>query len=107
MKRLALLAAIGVAAALSAGANLSASAKPIDFDLPPDTVEFKPGPNLEAVQGNCGACHSADYIKTQPTGPKFKKDFWTAEVTKMIKVYGAPIDDSDASKIVDYLAATY
>jgi hypothetical protein len=25
----------------------------------------------------------------------------------MIKVYGAPIDDSDASKIVDYLAATY
>ena len=25
---------------------------------------------------------------------KFKKDFWQAEVTKMIKVYGAPIDDA-------------
>jgi hypothetical protein len=37
-------------------------------------------------------------------GPQFTKDFWQAEVTKMIKVYGAPIDDSDASKIVDYLA---
>lgn len=107
MKRLALLAAIGVAAALLAGANLSASAKPIDFELPPDTVEFKPGPNLEVVQGNCGACHSVDYIKTQPIGPKFKKDFWTAEVTKMIKVYGAPIDDKEALQIVDYLTATY
>ncbi len=49
----------------------------------------------------------ADYINTQPRGPKFKKDFWQAEVTKMIKVYGAPIDDADAAKIVDYLAATY
>jgi uncharacterized protein (DUF697 family) len=26
-------------------------------------------------------------------------------VTKMIKVFGAPIDDADAAKIVDYLAA--
>jgi mono/diheme cytochrome c family protein len=101
MKRIAFLAAIGVAAALSA------SARPIDFELPPDTVEFKPGPNLEVVQGNCGACHSADYIKTQPIGPKFKKDFWTAEVTKMIKVYGAPIDAKDIPQIVDYLTATY
>jgi hypothetical protein len=44
---------------------------------------------------------------TQPQGPQFKKDFWQAEVTKMIKVYGAPIDERDVSKIVDYLAATY
>jgi sulfite dehydrogenase (cytochrome) subunit B len=29
------------------------------------------------------------------------------EVTKMIKVYGAPIDDADVGQIVDYLAATY
>jgi len=28
-------------------------------------------------------------------------------VTKMIKVYGAPIDDADVAKIVEYLAATY
>jgi hypothetical protein len=46
-------------------------------------------------------------INTQPRGPKFKKDFRQAEVTKMIKVYGAPIDDADVPKIVDYLAATY
>jgi uncharacterized protein (DUF697 family) len=28
-------------------------------------------------------------------------------VTKMIKVYGAPIDDADVGKIVEYLTATY
>jgi mono/diheme cytochrome c family protein len=77
------------------------------YTLPDETAAFKPGPNLEVVQSNCTACHSADYVNTQPRGPKFKKDFWQAEVTKMIKVYGAPIDDADVGKIVDYLAATY
>jgi hypothetical protein len=28
-------------------------------------------------------------------------------VTKMIKVYGAPIDQGDVGKIVDYLTQTY
>ena len=85
----------------------SANAAPVSYTLPEETAAFKPGPNLEVVQNNCTACHSADYIDTQPRGPKFKKDFWQAEVTKMIKVYGAPIDDADAGKIVEYLAATY
>ena len=96
--------------ALSAIATLSitaASAAPVNYALPEETAAFKPGPNLEVVQNNCTACHSADYIKTQPQGEKFKKDFWQAEVTKMIKVYGAPIDDADIGKIVEYLAATY
>ena len=84
-----------------------ATAAPVSYALPDETAAFKPGPNLEVVQNNCTGCHSADYINTQPRGPKFKKDFWQAEVTKMIKVYGAPIDDADAGKIVDYLAATY
>jgi len=82
-------------------------AKPISYQLPEETAAFGPGPNQDAVLGNCAACHSADYIKTQPQGPAFKKDFWQAEVTKMIKVYGAPIDDADVSKIVDYLVATH
>jgi len=92
---------------LLAAAAVPAAAKPLTYEVPADTTQFKPGPNLDVVQGNCGACHSADYVQTQPIGPKFKKDFWTAEVTKMIKVYGAPIDDSDVGKIVEYLAATY
>jgi sulfite dehydrogenase (cytochrome) subunit B len=96
--------ALAVVAVLSLG---SAGAAPVSYKLPDETAAFKPGPNLEVVQNNCTACHSADYISTQPRGAKFKKDFWQAEVTKMIKVYGAPIDDVDVPKIVEYLAATY
>jgi mono/diheme cytochrome c family protein len=100
-KRIALLAF------LAAGVALAAHAKPITFELPDETAAFKPGPNLEVVQGNCGACHSADYIQTQPIGPKFKKDFWQAEVTKMIKTYGAPIEEKDVPAIVEYLSTAY
>lgn len=102
-----------IALSLSAAVVLAASgvaktnAKPLDYKVPDDTTTYKPGTNLDVVQNNCGACHSADYIKTQPRGPKFKKDFWQAEVTKMIKVYGAPIDDADTGKIVDYLTENY
>ena len=85
----------------------SLTAAPISYKLPEETAAFKPGPNLDVVKNNCTACHSVDYVQTQPRGPKFKKDFWQAEVTKMIKVYGAPIDDADVPKIVEYLAATY
>jgi mono/diheme cytochrome c family protein len=85
----------------------SVVAAPVQYKLPEETAAFKPGPNLDVVMNNCTACHSADYISTQPQGPKFKKDFWQAEVTKMIKVYGAPIDDADVPKIVEYLAGTY
>jgi mono/diheme cytochrome c family protein len=99
-------AALLLASAAVAGFG-AANAAPVSYTLPEETAAFKPGPNLETMQNNCTACHSADYVKTQPQGPKFKKDFWQAEVTKMIKVYGAPIDDADVGKIVDYLAATY
>ena len=85
----------------------AAGAAPVAYTLPEETAAFKPGSNLEVVQNNCTACHSADYVKTQPRGEKFKKDFWAAEVTKMIKVYGAPIEDTDVGKIVDYLTANY
>lgn len=96
-----------VLAAVAGLGVVAATAAPVNYTLPEETAAFKPGPNLEVVQNNCTACHSADYIKTQPRGEKFKKDFWQAEVTKMIKVYGAPIEDADVGKIVEYLAATY
>ncbi|MCC8941428.1 cytochrome c [Bradyrhizobium sp. Arg68] len=99
-----LIPAFAAIATLSIAASIAA---PVNYTLPEETATLKPGPNLEVVQNNCTACHSPDYIKTQPQGEKFKKDFWQAEVTKMIKVYGAPIDDADVGKIVDYLTATY
>jgi sulfite dehydrogenase (cytochrome) subunit B len=100
----ALLLPIAAIAALSLG---SVTAAPVNYKLPEETTALKPGPNLEVVKNNCTACHSVDYISTQPRGPKFKKDFWQAEVIKMIKVYGAPIDEGDVPKIVEYLTATY
>lgn len=99
-------AATGVAAMIMASAGW-VGAKPMSYKLPDEKAAFKPGPNLEVVTNNCTACHSADYVQTQPKGPKFGKDFWQAEVNKMIKVYGAPIDDNDVPKIVEYLAQTY
>jgi hypothetical protein len=98
-----LIATVAISA-LGLGAVIAA---PISYKLPDETAAFKPGPNLEVVQNNCTGCHSADYIAIQPRGPKYKADFWKAEVTKMIKVYGAPIDEADVPRIVEYLAATY
>ena len=103
MKRTLLVA---LAALSTCVALVAVHAKPFTYAVPEDKSVFRPGPNLEVVQGNCAACHSSDYIATQPP-MKDKKGFWQAEVTKMIKVYGAPIDDADIGKIVDYLAATY
>jgi mono/diheme cytochrome c family protein len=104
---LALAGALGLAGGICAFDPMIAAAKPVSYKLPDETTQLKPGPDLEVVKNNCTACHSADYITTQPRGPKFKKDFWQAEVNKMIKVYGAQIDEADIGKIVDYLTATY
>lgn len=68
-------------------------------------IELKPGPGLDKVQGNCGACHSLDYIPMN--SPFLNAAGWNAEVTKMIKAMGAPISDDDAKTIVDYLAKNY
>jgi mono/diheme cytochrome c family protein len=107
MKRPTLLPLAVIATAILGAGLAAVSAKTITYTLPDETAAFKPGPNLDVVQGNCGACHSADYITTQPQGPAFKKTFWEAEVTKMIKIYAAPIDEADVPKIVDYLVQTY
>jgi mono/diheme cytochrome c family protein len=95
-----------ILAPLALAGVAAASAAPVEYKLPEETAALKPGPNLDVAQNNCTACHSADYIKTQPIMIP-KKDFWQAEVTKMIKVYGAPIDDADVPKIVEYLSTAY
>jgi len=68
-------------------------------------INLKPGPGLDQVVGNCGACHSLVYI--QMNSPFLNATGWTAEVTKMIKAFGAPISDNDAKTIADYLAKNY
>jgi mono/diheme cytochrome c family protein len=82
-------------------------AVPQSYALPDETAALAAGPNLDVVQQNCAACHSADYISTQPRPLGDPHAFWQGEVVKMQKAYGAPIDDSDIPKIVDYLSQTY
>src|ERR1700752_4353491 len=98
---------LAVCAIAVAGLASRLQATPLNYQLPDETAKFKPGPNLDVVEANCTGCHSPDYIQNQPRGPKFKTEFWTAEVNKMIKADGAPIDQAAVGKIVEYLAATY
>jgi mono/diheme cytochrome c family protein len=68
-------------------------------------IKLKPGPGLDKVEGNCAACHTLAYIPMNSV--YLNHAGWTAEVTKMIKAYGAPIDDADAKAIIDYLSKNY
>lgn len=68
-------------------------------------IDLKKAPGLDKVEGNCGACHSLDYI--QMNSPYPNAALWDAEVTKMIKAFGAPISDTDAAVIKDYLQKNY
>ena len=95
-------AAVLAAFWLSAGAAYATSKT---YDMPEETTTLRPGPGVEVAQANCLTCHSPDYIAMQPGGKGLA--FWSAEVTKMVKVFGAPIRDEDAHAIAGYLAATY
>jgi hypothetical protein len=83
-----------------------AHAADVSITLPPDHpyATLKRGPGVETTQRNCVPCHSTDYIVMQPRGDLKQ---WDGVVTKMIKVFGAPIDDGDAKAIADYLAKEY
>ena len=83
-------------AALSLAGPAAADEKP---------VQLKQAPGLDKVEGNCAACHSLDYIVMNSPFPDAK--LWDAEVDKMIKTYGAPIDEADAAAIKDYLKKNY
>jgi sulfite dehydrogenase (cytochrome) subunit B len=68
-------------------------------------IELKPGPGRDLVMGYCVMCHSVDYIASN--SPFMTRQVWEAEVTKMIKAYGAQIPAEDARKIVEYLTTSY
>jgi hypothetical protein len=68
-------------------------------------IQLKKAAGLDKVESYCAACHSLDYI--QMNSPFLNAAGWDASVAKMIKVFGAPIDDADAKAIGDYLKANY
>jgi mono/diheme cytochrome c family protein len=91
MKKIALAAAL-----LLLSAPVHAEEKP---------VPLKDAPGRQAVEGNCGTCHSLDYIRTNASFQK--PDTWKAEVGKMVNVFGAEIKPDDQEKILEYLNANY
>lgn len=68
-------------------------------------VALKDGPGRDKVEASCGSCHSLDYIVMNSTF--MNRAGWDGSVTKMIKVFGAPINDADAKVIAEYLTTNY
>jgi hypothetical protein len=68
-------------------------------------VELKDGPGRAQVEANCTSCHSLDYVLMNSVF--LDRTGWDGSVTKMIRVFGAPINSEDAKAIVDYLNANY
>lgn len=70
-----------------------------------DRFKIKEVPGAQQVRTNCVACHSLDYIELNL--PYLDRKGWEAEVTKMIKAFGAPVKPDDVPAIVDYLTRNY
>ncbi len=68
------------------------------------TPELAEGEGKQEAQSFCATCHSTRYIPMQPPLPAAT---WEAEVSKMMKAYGAPIPEAAAKKITAYLQAHY
>lgn len=84
--------------------GFSFAASKHSINLPTIQTELKAGDGREKVEAYCNICHSTDYITMQP---RFSKAQWTATVNRMIKVFGCPVNEDDAKKIINYLAANY
>jgi mono/diheme cytochrome c family protein len=91
---------IGFAVALAALASLAGPAFADE-----QFIELRDAPGRDAIEQNCGGCHSLDYVRMN--APFMKPETWDAEVTKMIKAFGAPISEADAKTIRDYLVNNY
>lgn len=85
---------------------LTSALEPVSFTMPEETTPAElADPQAELVVSTCTACHSLEYITTQPRGMGEK--FWHDSVTKMVKVYAAPIEPADADAIAKILAERF
>lgn len=103
MTRAAAYLLIGLVA-ISAAAPAVAEEKTIVLPADNPHARLKAGPGSDLAQTQCQLCHSTDYIVMQPGGDAKQ---WDGVVTKMIKVFGAPLTAADAKAITEYLAKHY
>jgi hypothetical protein len=94
------------------GASIGQGAAPVfapdaKYDVgsyPSLAPELAEGDGKQEAQSFCVSCHSTRYVVMQPPLPRAT---WEAEVNKMMKVYGAPIPEAAAKKIMAYLQEHY
>lgn len=85
---------------------VAARMEPVSYPLPEEAIPAElSDAEAEIVVNNCTACHSLEYVTTQPRGMGDK--FWNDEVAKMVKVYGAPVEPGDAEAIAKLLAERF
>ena len=89
--------------ALAATASLL-PAKERKIELPKEIPSYPPGKGSALFSGHCLACHSAEYISTQP---KMPRKFWEGMVLKMKDKFGAPIPDASVQELTDYLTTHF
>lgn len=95
MKAGSLLAAVLL---LGCGANL--------YGAPAqERTELKAGPGHDLTVGRCVICHSLDYIPAN--APAMNRAGWQKTIQKMRERFGAPITETEAQQILDYLASDY
>jgi hypothetical protein len=87
-----------VSAPTSSDGNYSVSPFP---SVAPKLAE---GEGQAETESFCAMCHSTRYITMQPPLPGAT---WEAEVSKMIKTFGAPIPETSTKKIISYLQTHY
>lgn len=98
-----------VTAAFAAGAALLAAAalaQEPQLELPlGETPPELADPASELVVNACSACHSLDYITTQPRGKG--EQFWKDSVAKMVAVYKVPLTPAEADAVAAVLARKF
>ena len=100
------IASIVVVAGKAEDANSPGPASPgsqvHSIDLPHFMPYLPAGPDRELFASRCLSCHTMRYMTMQPLLTQAK---WEDSVKKMIKTYGAPIEESEAPRLAQYLVA--
>ena len=81
---------------------LGAAATAFAQDKP---IALKDGAGKAVTENICSGCHSLDYIRIN--APFMTRQTWTASVSKMVQMFGAPIPANDQATIIDYLSTNY
>lgn len=89
----------GMACTNSTGHTAVATTAP---DLKEVKISLPQARGYDTYMANCRICHSEAYVQNQPN---FTEEKWAAIVAKMKNTYGAPVSDTAAKSIIQYLTA--